>query len=177
LQRLQSISLSHPQPPSTPNQHQATAQMNPRTPPASACSAPASHPLPRGPRSPRAHPCRPRCRGQASPCHHAINSPQPPSTLPNRLLPPTPPVGRPLAHALPPPVHDLDAESGIAVPRRAHSLSSRRTRHPARHRSPSDVPPSPSTLAHLNLLAVSRKCCTTTENVRLAVGTARARTW
>jgi hypothetical protein len=74
-------------------------------------------------------------------------------------------------------VHALDAESGLAVPRRAHALSSRRTRHPARHRSPNDVPPSPSTLAHLHLLAVSRKCCTTTENVRLAVGTARARTW
>jgi hypothetical protein len=52
LQRLHSISLSHPQPPSTPNQHQATAQMNPRTPPASACSAPATLPLPRG----RSHP-------------------------------------------------------------------------------------------------------------------------
>jgi hypothetical protein len=74
-------------------------------------------------------------------------------------------------------MHALDAESGTAVPSRAHALSSRRTRHPARHRSPNDVPPSPSTLPHLNLLAVSRKGCTTTENVRLAVGTARARTW
>jgi hypothetical protein len=94
-----SLSLSL-QPPSTPNQHQATAQMNPRTPPASACSAPATLPLPRGPRSPRAHPCRPGCRGQASPCHCATGSPQPPSSMPNRLLPPMPSVGRPLAPAL-----------------------------------------------------------------------------
>jgi hypothetical protein len=151
--------------------------VNPRTPPASACSAPALHPLPRSPRPPRDHPCRPRRRGQASPCRRAISRPQPPSTLPNRLLPPTQPIGHALARALPSPVHALDAESGIAVPKRAHTLSSRRTRHPARHRSPSDVPPSPSTLAHLNPLAVSRKRCTPTENVRLAVGTARTRAW
>jgi hypothetical protein len=115
--------------------------------------------------------------GQASPCHLAINSPQPLSSLPNHLLPPTPPVGHALARALPSPVHDLDAESGIAVLKRAHALSSRRTRHPARHRSPNDVPPLPSTLAHLHLLAVSRKGCTLTENVRLAVGTTRTRAW
>jgi hypothetical protein len=50
------LSLS-PQPPSTPNQHRATAQVNPRTPPASAYLTPASLPLPRSPRSPRAHSC------------------------------------------------------------------------------------------------------------------------
>jgi hypothetical protein len=87
------------QPPSTPNQRQATAQMHPRTPPASACSTLASIPLPRSPRPPRAHSCRPGCRGQASPCHHATSSPQPPSTLPNSLLPPTPSVGHPAARA------------------------------------------------------------------------------
>jgi hypothetical protein len=128
------------QPPSTPNQRRATAQMHPRTPPASACSTSASLPLPRSPRPPRAHSCRPRCRGQASPCHHATCSPQPPSSTPNRLLPPTPTIGRPLAHALPPPMHALDAESGIAIPRRAHAFSPRRTRRPAWHRSPSNMP-------------------------------------
>jgi hypothetical protein len=87
-----------------------------------------------------------------------------------------PSVGRPLAHALPPPVHDLDAESGIAILTCAHALSSRRTRRPAQHQSPNNVPPLPSTLAHLNLLAVSRKCGMTTENVRLAVGAARTQT-
>jgi hypothetical protein len=165
------------QPSSTPNQHQATAQMSPRAPPASACSAPALHPLPRHPRPPRDHPCRPRLRGQASPCCRATSRPQPPSTRPNRLLPPTPPIGHALARALPSPVHALDAESGIAVPKRAHTHSSRRTRHPARHRSPSNVPPSPSMLTHLHLLAVSRKRRTITESVHLAVGTARTRAW
>jgi hypothetical protein len=95
--------------------------------------------------------------------------------MPNGWMPPTPSVGRPLARALSPPVHALDAESGIAVPRHAHTFSPRSARHPARHRGPNNVPPSPSTLAHLNLPAVKRKCCTLTEPVRLAVGTARAR--
>jgi hypothetical protein len=81
-------------PPSTPNQRRATAQMHPRTLPASACSTLASRPLPRSPRPPHAHSCRPRCRGQASPCHHTTSSPQPPSTMPNSLLPPTPSIGR-----------------------------------------------------------------------------------
>jgi hypothetical protein len=160
--------------PSIPNQHQATAQMNPRAPPASAYLTLASLPLPRSPRSPRAHSCRPGCRGQASPCHCATSSPQPPSSMPNSLLPPMPPVGRPLAHALPPSMHDLDAESGIAVLRRAHALSSRTARHPARHRSPSNVPTSPSTLALLNLLAVQQKRCSSTEPTLLTVGSVHA---
>jgi hypothetical protein len=163
------------QPSSTPNQHQATAQMSPRAPPASVCSAPALHPLPRHPKPPRAHPCRPRHRRQASPCHCATSRPQPPSTLPNRLLPPTQLIGHALARALPSPVHALDAESGISVPKRAPTHSSRKTRHPARHRSPSNVLLSPSTLARLNPLAVSRKRCTPTENVHIAIGTARTR--
>jgi hypothetical protein len=162
------------QPPSTPNQHRATAQVHPRTPPASACLPPAPHPLPRSPRSPLAHPCRPRCRGQASPCHRAINSPQPPSSTPNRSLPPTPPVGHPLARVLSRPVHALDAESGIAVPKHAVPPSPRSARHPARHRTPSNVPTSPSTLAIPSLLAVQRKCCSWTEPARLTVGSVQA---
>jgi hypothetical protein len=142
------------QPPSTPNQHRATAQVNPRTPPASACLTPASLPLPRSPRSPRAHSCRPGCRGQASPCHCATSSPQPPSSTPNHLLPPMPSVGRPLAHVLSLPMHAMDAESSIAVSKHVVPPSPRIARHPARHRSPSNVPTSPSTLALPNLLAV-----------------------
>jgi hypothetical protein len=132
--------------------------------------------LSQSPRPPRACSCRPRRRGQASPCHHTTSRPQSPSSLPNRLLPPTPPVGHPLARVLSLPVHALDAESGIAVPKHAAPSSPRTARHPARHRSPINVPPSPSMLALLNLLAVQRKHCSLTEPVRLAVGTARART-
>jgi hypothetical protein len=132
--------------------------------------------LSQSPRPPRAHSCRPRCRGQASPCHRATSMPQPPSSLPNRLLPSTPPVGHPLARVLSLPVHVLDTESGIAVPKHAAPYSPRTARHAARHRSPSNVPTSPNTLALLNLLAVQRKCCSLTEPVRLAIGIARART-
>jgi hypothetical protein len=95
--------------------------------------------------------------------------------MPNGWLPPTLPVGHPLARALSPPVHALDAESDIAVLKRAHTYSPRMARHPARHRSPSNAPPSPSMLDHLTLPAVTRKHCTSTEPVRLPVGTARAR--
>jgi hypothetical protein len=51
-------------------------------------------------------------------------------------------------------VHALDAESSIAVPKHAAPPSPRTARHPARHRSPSNVPASPSMLALLNLLAM-----------------------
>jgi hypothetical protein len=124
------------QPALTPNQHPATAQMNPRAPPASACSAPASHPLPRGPRSPRAHPCRPRCRGQASPCHRAINSSQPPSSTPNRLLPPMPSVGRTLASLWHCHLQAESAQSELRVPSRGRMEACRATLVPARHRIP-----------------------------------------
>jgi hypothetical protein len=150
--------------------------MHPRTPPTSACSTPAFLPLPRSPRPPRARPCRPRRRGQASPCHHATSRPQPPSSLPNRLLPPTLPVGHPRAHVLSLPVHALDAEGGIAVLKHDVPPSPRIARHPARHRSPSNVPTSPSMLALPNLLAVQRKCCSWTEPVRLTVGSVQAGT-
>jgi hypothetical protein len=95
--------------------------------------------------------------------------------MPNGWLPPTPPVARSLARALSPPVHALDTESGIAIPKRAHTFSPRTARHPAWHRSPSNVPPLPSTLDHLILPGVTRKPCTSTEPVRLPIGTARAR--
>jgi hypothetical protein len=92
--------------------------------------------------------------------------------MPNGWLPP---IGHSPARALPPPVHALDAESGIAVPKRGHTFSPRTARHLAWHRSPNHAPPSPSTLSHLILPAMTRKPCTSTEPVRLPVGTARTR--
>jgi hypothetical protein len=75
LPRSHSPPLSHSSHPPTPNQRRATAQVCPRTPPASACSSQAPLPLSRSPRPPRARSCRPGCRSQARPCYHATRAP------------------------------------------------------------------------------------------------------
>jgi hypothetical protein len=79
------------------------------------------------------------------------------------------------SRALPSLVHALDTESGITIPKRARTLSLHTASEPARHRSPSNAPPSPSTLGHLIIPTVTRKPCTSTEPMHLPVGTAHTR--
>jgi hypothetical protein len=124
-----SLSLS-PTPPPTPNQHRATAQKELHDP---TCKLPAPFTSPFS----LSHSLTPtesaqletRRRPQARGC------PETPSSTPNGQPPPSPSVDPAPAHALPVPMHALDAENGTRVLRYAHVLSPRAAHHPAHHRA------------------------------------------
>jgi hypothetical protein len=115
----------------------------------------------------RGHPSacswRLRRRRQASLCYLANRTLWPPSTMPNGWPPPMPSVGHSLAHALTTPMHALDAKSGIDIPKHACPFFPHTAHHPARYRSPDNMPPLPCTLGPPLVLAMSRKACTSTE--------------